>query len=369
MEPVKFLDLAKIWSLYEREIKEEFSNFVRDGIYIGGEQVTSFERKWANYIGCSYTVGSGNGLDALSSALHCLGVGPGDEVIVPSNTYVATWLAVIQVGATPIAVDANWKDFLINVEKIEEVITHRTKLILPVHMYGLACDIDNIVQLAKNHNLLVLDDAAQSHGTLYKGKMIGSCGCDATAWSFYPGKTLGALGDAGGVTTNSNDLAQCLRMYGNYGALEKYNHEIAGVNSRLDPFQAIALSVRLKYLDTEIEKRRIIANIYFTNLRGIVHIPNNYYSRSSYHLFPVWVENREKLIAAFNANNIDFGIHYPIALNSQPALSKYNLLNSPQFEVSEKIAQGIISLPISPVLEKTDALRIVEIIRKSVGHV
>lgn len=369
MKTVKFLDLANVWSLYHDEITEQFSRFLSNGVYIGGDLVSSFERQWANYLGCSYAVGAGNGLDALVIAMRSLGIGPGDEVIVPSNTYIATWLAVMQVGATPIPIDANWDDFLINVNKIEEVINHRTKMIIPVHMYGLACDLDKITQLGNRHNLFVLDDAAQSHGTLYKGKMIGNCGCDATAWSFYPGKTLGALGDAGGVTTNLHDLIPSLRMFGNYGATAKYHHQVPGANSRLDPIQSLALSVRLKHLDAEIEKRRKIAEVYLSNLDDLVHIPSNTYSSSSYHLFPIWVEDRKKLISAFEANCIEYGIHYPIPLNAQAALSKYSLSKSSQFNVSQKIAQGIVSLPMSPVMTEDEAYRVVAIIKETVGHV
>jgi dTDP-4-amino-4,6-dideoxygalactose transaminase len=262
---IPFLDLQAAYLELKPEIDAAISRVLNSGWYILGPEVEAFEEEWAAYCGASHAVGVGNGLDALTLALRALEIGPGDEVIVPSNTYIATWLAVSAVGATPVPVEPNPSTYNIDPTLIPDALTPRTKALLPVHLYGQPADLDPILALARQHNLAVVEDAAQAHGARYKSKRIGAHG-DVVCWSFYPGKNLGALGDAGAITTRRADIADRIRMMRNYGSREKYVNDVQGVNSRLDPIQAAVLRVKLKVLDEWNDRRKSIASLYTQHL-------------------------------------------------------------------------------------------------------
>ena len=270
---VPFLDLRAAYLELKPEIDAAIARVLDSGWYILGPEVEAFEAEWAEYCGASHAVGVGNGMDALTLALRALQIGPGDEVIVPSNTYIATWLAVSAVGATPVPVEPDLATYNIDPALIPAAITPRTKALLPVHLYGQPADLDPILAIARQHNLAVVEDAAQAHGARYKGCRIGAHG-DVVCWSFYPGKNLGALGDAGAVTTNRADLADRIRVLRNYGSREKYVNELQGVNSRIDPIQAAVLRVKLKVLDEWNARRCRIAALYSQELASLslIHI-------------------------------------------------------------------------------------------------
>ena len=265
---IPFLDLGAAYAELKPEIEAAVLASLRSGWYIGGQEVEAFEQEFAAYTETSHCVGVANGLDALHLALRAMGIGAGDEVIVPSNTYIATWLAVSQCGAIPVPVEPLEATCNIDPDLIEQAITPRTKAIIPVHLYGQPADLDPILALARKHGLRVLEDAAQAHGARYKGRRIGGHG-DVVAWSFYPGKNLGALGDAGAVTTNDPDIADRIRVLRNYGSRVKYVNEVQGYNSRLDPVQAAVLRVKLKVLDAWNARREKIAASYTTALAGV----------------------------------------------------------------------------------------------------
>uniref|UniRef100_UPI0025795D7F DegT/DnrJ/EryC1/StrS family aminotransferase n=1 Tax=Thioclava sp. UBA3469 TaxID=1947693 RepID=UPI0025795D7F len=274
---IPFLDLGAAYRELKTEIDAAVMRVLESGWYILGPEVEAFEAEWAEYCGASHAVGLGNGLDALILALRTLDVGPGDEVIVPSNTYIATWLAVSAVGAIPVPVEPDTATHNIDPARLAAAVTERTKVLLPVHLYGQPADLDPILKLAREKGIAVVEDAAQAHGARYKGQRIGAHG-DVVCWSFYPGKNLGALGDGGAITTNREDLADRIRVLRNYGSREKYVNEIKGVNSRLDPIQAAVLRAKLPYLDAWTERRREIATAYGEGLAGgkliPPHVPN-----------------------------------------------------------------------------------------------
>jgi len=352
---IPFLDLHAAYLELKPEIDEAIARVLDSGWYILGEEVEAFESEWANYCEAKYAVGVGNGLDALHLALLALEVGPGDEVIVPSNTYIATWLAVSQCGAVPVPVEPDERTYNIDPERIEAAITSRTKVILPVHLYGQPADLDPILSLAQKHGLRVLEDAAQAHGARYKGKRIGSHS-DVVAWSFYPGKNLGAMGDGGAITTNDPLIADRIRVLRNYGSREKYVHEVQGVNSRLDPIQAAIMRVKLKVLDEWNDRRRAIAEKYYTVLAGLADkktlplVPD--YADPVWHLFVIRCANRDQLQAKLTEAGIGTMIHYPIPGHRQTAYSALRF-DKGSFPVSEMIANEVISLPIGPHLDSS----------------
>jgi dTDP-4-amino-4,6-dideoxygalactose transaminase len=345
---IPFLDLSAAYREIEVEINDAISRVLASGRYILGSEVEAFEAEWANYCEAKYAVGVGNGLDALHLALLAMEVGPGDEVIVPSNTYIATWLAVSKCGAIPVAVEPNEATYNIEPLSIEAAITSRTKVILPVHLYGQPADLDPILKIANNYGLRVLEDAAQSHGARYKGRRIGAHG-DVVAWSFYPGKNLGAFGDGGAITTNCPELASRVRMLGNYGSAEKYVHLIQGFNSRLDPIQAAALRVKLKYLSSWNSRRQILANTYSRELRSTsLDLPKTLeWVESVWHLYVVRTTERSQLQQKLNKAGVETLMHYPIPPHIQEAYSKSSLpyRNMP---IAEKLSSEILSLPIGP---------------------
>ena len=296
MNTIPFLDLRAAYIELKVQINEAIAGVLESGWYILGPEVEAFESEWAAYCEAKHAVGLANGLDALTLALRALDIGPGDEVIVPSNTYIATWLAVSGVGATPVPVEPDVATHNIDPARIEAAITSRTRALLPVHLYGQPADMDPILDIARRHGLRVIEDAAQAHGARYKGKRIGAHG-DIVCWSFYPGKNLGALGDAGAITTNDAALAERVALLRNYGSRQKYVNEEAGVNSRLDPIQAAVLRVKLAVLDEWTERRRAVATAYTKGLAesGLIlpHVPD--WADPAWHLYVVRTSDRDAL--------------------------------------------------------------------------
>jgi dTDP-4-amino-4,6-dideoxygalactose transaminase len=350
MNEVPFLDLKAGYLELREEIDQAVRESLESGWYIGGESVERFEQEFAEYTSADHCVATGNGLDALHLALRALDVGPGDEVIVPSHTFIATWLAVTQVGATIVPVEPDEKTFTIDPERIEKAITSKTKVILPVHLYGHPADLDPILEIAGRHGIKVLEDAAQAHGARYKGKRIGSHG-DIVAWSFYPGKNLGAFGDAGGVTTNDAALAAKIQKLRNYGSERKYEHEIIGYNSRLDPVQAAILSVKLCHLDAWNARRKKIADFYSGSLsRSGLKCPGVApWSDPVWHLYVVRAQEREKFQIELNRVGIGTMIHYPIPPHLQKA---YAGKVRGDYPIAESLAREVISLPLGPHLNE-----------------
>lgn len=353
---IPFLDLGAAYRELKPEIDAAVSRVLESGWYILGPEVAAFETEWATYCGAQYAVGLANGLDALVLALRALEIGPGDEVIVPSNTYIATWLAVSGVGGTPVPVEPDPATHNIDPTRIEAAITPRTRAILPVHLYGQPADLDLILDIARRHRLFVVEDAAQAHGARYKGRRIGAHG-DIVCWSFYPGKNLGALGDAGAVTTNNADLAERVALLGNYGSRQKYVNEVAGVNSRLDPVQAAVLRVKLSVLNDWTERRRTIADLYTRRLEHsrllLPKVPN--WAEPVWHLYVVRSHDRDSLQAHLTKTGVGTLIHYPIPPHMQTAYA--NLAIAPEaLSLARDMAGQVLSLPMGPHLsvEKAD---------------
>jgi dTDP-4-amino-4,6-dideoxygalactose transaminase len=358
---ISFLDLKASYIELKQEIDVAIHRVLSSGVYIGGPEVERFESNFASYCGVKYSVGVGNGLDALHLALRAMDVGPGDEVIVPSNTYIATWLAVSQCGAKVVSVEPNPKTYNIDYSLIEAAITPRTKVILPVHLYGQPADIDPILTVARKHRLRVLEDGAQAHGARYKGQRIGGHG-DAVAWSFYPGKNLGAMGDGGAITTNDAQLADRILSLRNYGSRVKYVNEVQGFNSRLDPLQAAILNVKLAYLDQWNDRRSGIADLYFRGLSNcglaLPHVLAEV--KSVWHLFVIKSKRRDQLQKYLYDCGVPTLIHYPIPPFSQKAY--LNEFGSHKFPVATDIANNILSLPIGPHLKLDQVEDIISIL-------
>ena len=359
---IPFLNLRAAYLELKTEIDDAIARVLDSGYYIMGEEVEAFEAEWAAYCGAKYAVAVGNGLDALRLTLLAMGVGAGDEVIVPSNTYIATWLAVSQCGAKPVPVEPNPFTGNIDPGQIEAAITKNTKLILPVHLYGQPVDLDPIIALARKHGLMVLEDAAQAHGARYKGQRLGAHG-DAVAWSFYPGKNLGALGDGGAVTTNDPSIAEQIRMLRNYGSSVKYIHQIQGVNSRLDPMQAAVLRVKLKSLDVWNGRRKLLAEEYFKKLTPLAvcgkmnekadlilpGVPE--WADPVWHLFVVRHARRDALQEHLGKCGVATMIHYPYPVHLQKAYADLGYRRN-DFPRAEEIAATSLSLPIGPHLDR-----------------
>jgi dTDP-4-amino-4,6-dideoxygalactose transaminase len=357
---VPFLDLGAAYRELKAEIDEAVSRSLNSGWYILGPEVEAFESAYAEYCGAKYAIGVANGLDALHLALRAMDIGPGDEVIVPSNTYIATWLAVSQCGATPVPVEPVETTYNINPALIEAAITPRTKAIIPVHLYGQPADMDEILAIARKHGLRVLEDGAQAHGARYKGKRLGGHG-DAVAWSFYPGKNLGALGDGGAITTNDPALAERLKMLRNYGSKVKYVNEEMGYNSRLDPIQAAVLSVKLRYLDEWNGRRKAIAALYLERLQstGLIlsQVPD--WADPVWHLFVIRHPQRDALAKHLNQAGIGTLIHYPIPPHKQQAYASAGF-DPHAFPLATRMADEVLSLPIGPQLTFDDATFVVQ---------
>ena len=362
---IPFLDLSASYREVQSDIESAVLESLRSGQYIGGTEVDLFEKEYAIFTGAKYCVGVGNGLDALHLALRAFNVTRGDEVIVPSNTYIATWLAVSHCGAKPIPVEPLWDTFNIDPARVEKAITSRTKGIIPVHLYGQPCDMDPILSIAKKYGLFVLEDAAQAHGARYKGQPIGHHG-DAVAWSFYPTKNLGALGDAGAVTTNDPVIAEKIRSLRNYGSRTKYINETQGFNSRLDPVQAAGLRVKLNVLSDWNTRRARIATRYSTGLAGtnlnLPIVPD--YATPVWHLYVVRDKNRTSLQKTLEKAGIGWLIHYPIPPHMQKAYKEYDYVKGP-FPIAEAMSNQVLSLPMFPQLSDPEVDRVIEALKST----
>jgi dTDP-4-amino-4,6-dideoxygalactose transaminase len=349
---IPFLDVKSAYLELQEEIDTAYNRVMQSGWYILGEEIDAFENEFASYIGAHHSIGVGNGLDALHLILRGYDIGIGDEVIVPANTFIATWLAVNYAEATPVPIEPNILTYNIDPELVKEAITSKTKAIIPVHLYGQPVDIDPLMELAENYGLKIIEDAAQAHGALYKGRKVGSIG-HAAAFSFYPGKNLGAFGDAGAVTTNDAELAAKVRLLSNYGSKKKYNHEIKGFNSRLDPLQAAFLRVKLRHLDEWNDRRRKIAERYHKGLSGITALILPFvaeWAAPVWHIYAIRYQNRDDLQKRLEAAGVGTLIHYPIPPHLAQAYNKMQL-SGKNFPRTEEIARTILSLPIGPHLD------------------
>ncbi len=361
---ISFLDLRAINRAHAQALAAAFSRVLDSGWYVLGREVEAFEREFAAYCGAEHCIGVGNGLDALFLTLKAYGFGPGDEVIVPSNTYIATWLAVSHTGATPVPVEPLESTHNLDPSLIEAAITTRTRAILPVHLYGQPADMAAINAVARKHGLKVIEDAAQAHGARYKGLRTGNL-ADAAGFSFYPGKNLGALGDAGAVVTNDATLAKAVRELRNYGSKVKYHNDVAGYNSRLDELQAALLREKLKALDGENAHRAELARAYADGLSALgiepPHVPQD--MEPAWHLFVIRSTQRAALQAHMKASGVETLIHYPIAPHLQPA---YRALGLPAgtFPLAERLQEEVLSLPIGPHLSLQDIAHVSSVLRQ-----
>lgn len=358
---VPFLDLHAACAELRPEIDAAIARVLDSGWYILGPEVEAFEAEFAGYCRADHAIGLANGLDALHLALRAMDVGPGDEVIVPSNTYIATWLAVSQCGATPVPVEPDPTTHNLDPALIEAAITPRTKVILPVHLYGQPADLDPILSIARKHGLRVLEDGAQAHGARYKGRRIGGHG-DAVAWSFYPGKNLGALGDGGAVTTNDPELADRIRVLRNYGSRVKYVNEVQGFNSRLDPLQAVVLRVKLRHLDEWNARRSAFARQYLDGLAhsGLILPQVPAWAQPAWHLFVIRTPGRDDLQSRLRQAGVDTLIHYPIPPHRQAAYVNLELVEPDALPLATSMANQVLSLPIGPHQPPDTTARVID---------
>ncbi|MGP9801371.1 DegT/DnrJ/EryC1/StrS family aminotransferase [Rheinheimera sp. NSM] len=363
---IPFLDLKSINEQYSDELKAAASRVIDSGWYIMGEELKAFEQEFAEYCGTKYAIGVANGLDALILVLRAwkeLGkLKEGDEVIVPANTYIASILAITENRLKPLLVEPDEHTYNLCPEKVKAAITPNTKAILPVHLYGLISPMPELMQIAEQHNLLVLEDCAQAHGAEINGKKAGNWG-HASGFSFYPGKNLGALGDAGAITTNNIELANTIRALRNYGSHKKYENLYQGVNSRLDEIQAAFLRVKLKYLFKETEQRQVVANRYMNEISNpLIQLPKyGGIGEHVFHLFVIKVEHREKLQCHLRENGINTLVHYPVPPHKQAAYSGWNNL---ELVLTEKIHETVLSIPMSPVLSNEEIDKVIAVINE-----
>ena len=361
---IPFLNLKVTNFQYRDEIIEACIRVIDSGSYIKGDECRYFENEFAQYCGSKYAIGVANGLDALALIFRGykeMGIiKDGDEVLVPSNTYIASILAISQNNLLPVLIEPDLNTYLIDPMIIEEKITSKTKAIMPVHLYGQTCEMDKINEIAKKYNLKVIEDSAQSHGAYYKNKKSGELG-DASGFSFYPGKNLGALGDGGAVTSNDEELVDCITALGNYGSHKKYMNIYRGVNSRLDEMQAAILRVKLKYLDNEISNRRNIAKYYLDNIENenIILPTLNSVNEHVWHLFVIRVKERDELQRHLLKNSIQTLIHYPIPPHKQQAFKEWN---NKSFPIAEQLHDEVLSLPISAAQSLKDTQKVINTI-------
>ena len=360
---IKYLDLKAINAQYDQEIHEAIRQVVDSGWYLKGEATKCFEQNYAEYIGTKYCIGCGNGLDALTLILRAYiekGVmQPGDEIIVPANTFIASILSISECGLTPVLVEPSIDTFQIDDSLIEEAITERTKALMIVHLYGRCAYTKKIGTICKKYNLKLIEDNAQAHGCVFKGKKTGSLG-DVAAHSFYPGKNLGAFGDAGAVTTNDKELAQVIKELGNYGSSKKYVFDYQGRNSRIDEIQAAILNVKLRHLDADNQRRQAVADYYINTIKHseiILPIPSD----SVYHIFPILCERRDELQQYLKENGVETMIHYPIPPHKQACYKEWNDLS---FPITERIHCQELSLPCHPTLKKEEVDQIVSLLNR-----
>ena len=361
---IPFLSLANQNGSLKGDILQALENIIDKNWYILGENVNLFEKKYSEFNQTKHTIGVANGLDAIKIALLSLNIKQGDEVIVPSNTFIATWLAVSSVGAIIVPVEPDIETYNISPALIENAITSKTKAIIPVHLYGQACNMDEIIRIAKQNDLYIIEDNAQAQGAKYNGKITGSIG-DINATSFYPGKNLGAMGDGGAITTNDNELAERARIIRNYGASKKYHHETIGFNSRLDEMQAAVLNVKLGYLDEWTKERQQIADRYKKQLKNVGDLVFPTVTPGAthvYHLFVVRTAHRDKLNAFLSAKGIGTLIHYPIPAHLQNAYKELGYKKG-DFPIAENLSDTILSLPLYPGLTEEQIIYICDQIK------
>lgn len=358
---IPFLDLKAPYLELRPELDAAYRRVMESGWYVLGEEVSAFETDFARYCGAAHCIGVGDGLDALVLILRGYGIGEGDEVIVPANTYIASWLAVSYVGAKPVAVEPNPRTYNIDPERIAAALTPRTRAIMPVHLYGQPAEMDSIRALARGRGLKVIEDAAQAHGAAYRQGRTGTLG-DAAAFSFYPGKNLGALGDGGAVVTNDNDLADRIRVLRNYGSRKKYYNEVKGVNSRLDPIQAAFLRVKLGHLDEWNSRREQIAQLYLDEMADIPELQLPAVANGAapvWHLFVVRHPRRDLLQRALADSGIDTLIHYPVPPHLSGAYAELEWKRG-TFPITESLADTVLSLPIGPHLTREASQAVIE---------
>ncbi|MDK9356981.1 DegT/DnrJ/EryC1/StrS family aminotransferase [Lelliottia wanjuensis] len=362
MNKVDFLDLKNINLAHEKELKDAFERVLHSGWYIMGQELAQFEENFAEYCGAKHCIGVANGLDALILVIRAwkeMGkIKEGDEVIVPANTYIASVLAITENNLKPVFVEPDINTYNLDPKKIEDAITSKTSVILPVHLYGQICNMSEIKKIADKYGLLILEDSAQSHGALLEGVKSGAWG-DASGFSFYPGKNLGAIGDAGAITTNDQELDKVLRALRNYGSHKKYHNITCGVNSRLDELQAALLNVKLKYLDADTQARKDIAERYINEIRNskIILPQVNDVDGHVWHLFVVRSQERDGLQRYLQEQNIQTLIHYPIPPHKQEAYKEYNSLTLP---ITEMIHSQVLSLPISPIMTFEQVKKVID---------
>lgn len=361
---IKFLDLQKVNNQYQDEISTAIKNVINSGWYLLGEENKKFEEAYSSFIGTKYALGVANGLDALRLILRAyieMGIiKEGEEIIVPANTYIASILAITDNNLVPIFIEPNELNYQIDDNKIEQVITKKTKAIMIVHLYGACAYTNKISEICKKYNLKLIEDNAQAHGCYFDNKMTGSIG-DAAGHSFYPGKNLGALGDAGAVTTNDKEMYDVIKALANYGSSQKYVCNYKGLNSRLDEVQASVLNVKIKYLKKETEKRREAAKYYYSNIKNVnIQLPIiEDWNSHVFHLFPIFTNRRDELQAYLTENAVQTLIHYPIPPHKQICYKEFNCLSLP---LTEKVHNEELSLPISPVITKDELVTIVNLI-------
>ena len=359
---VKYLDLQKINASFEPELTEAVERTVKSGWYLFGAEVEEFERRFARYCGVGHCVGVGNGLDALTlifmSYISLGRMQRGDEVIVPANTYIASILAVLRAGLKPVFCEPEWETCNIDANKIEALVTSRTKAVMVVHLYGRVCQMDAIYKTVSQHGLYIVEDCAQAHGAMYKGTKAGALG-NAAGFSFYPGKNLGALGDAGAVTTDDGELAERIRALANYGSSAKYVHPYIGINSRMDEIQAAVLNVKLGRLDADNNRRREVARQYVEkiNAKGLLLPMVDEEQAHVFHIFTVFTPLRDRLQAFLKARDVQTLIHYPIPPHRQESLRDYATLSLP---VTERIYREELSLPMSPLLTEEEISQVAD---------
>ena len=355
---VPFLDLTAVYKELKDEVDDAINRVLSSGLYILGPEVEKFEEKFARYCSSKHCIGVANGLDALELSLRAAKIGPSDEVIVPTNTFVATWIAVSRVGGTIVPVEPDPNTYNIDPNRIEDAISDKTRAIIPVHLYGQPADMKLILNVARQHNLFVIEDAAQAHGAVCRGQKVGSLG-DLACWSFYPGKNLGAVGDAGAVTTSNNDFANKLRALRNYGFQTKYKSDVIGSNSRLDPIQAAVLCVKIKYLDSWTDRRRLIANRYLKELKKVKLPFSPEWACPVWHQFVILHDKRDQLQNHLCNEQIDTLIHYPIPPHLQKSYANYKVASS-QFSIAEELARNCLSLPINPHLSDSFQSKVID---------
>jgi dTDP-4-amino-4,6-dideoxygalactose transaminase len=352
---VPFLNLKKAYIELKPELDALWQDINKDSFYILGSRLEKFEKEFANYLGVQHVIGVGDGLDALNLSIRALDIGAGDEVIVPAHTYIASWLAVSEAGATPVPVEVDETTYLIDPSKIEEAITDKTRAIMVVHLYGLVCDIQSIKALANKYNLKIIEDSAQAHGAfdVSSGIKAGALS-NISGFSFYPGKNLGCFGDGGCISTNDTALAEKLRLLRNYGSKRRYEHEVVGINSRLDELQAGVLSIKLKYLDEWNKRRQKLAHVYLEELKDIAELTLPEYNDGHvWHSLAIKTARRDELKEFLASKGISTIIHYPKPIYLQGAYKNMNL-KAGAFKTTEKISNEILSLPIGPHLTEEE---------------